>query len=53
LFSEFPFKACFDKGTMKTKITREAGLLWLCRILQEGSRSAIRRRAIPNNPKGS
>jgi hypothetical protein len=31
LFSEFPFKACFDKGTMKTKITRKAGLLWLCR----------------------
>jgi hypothetical protein len=30
LFSGFPFKACFDKGTMKTKITRIAGFLWLC-----------------------
>jgi len=41
---EFPFKACFEKGTMKTKITRIAGLLWLCKDPLKGIMS------VANNP---
>jgi len=36
LFSGELFKACFDKGRLKTKYLLKQGLLWLCKAPPQG-----------------
>ncbi len=47
LFSEEPFKACFDKGLMKTKIPRIARFAVALKLPPKGSPTSPREEVIP------